>query len=107
MANLYGRVIFLNRFFYPDHSATSELISDLAFELRRRGLPVTVISSQLAYEDTEKTFPHHEITNGVEVWRERTSRRGRHRLSGRIFDYTSFYFAAGWRLWLVTRGGDD
>ena len=32
-----GRIIFINRFFYPDHSATSELLSDLAFALARRG----------------------------------------------------------------------
>jgi len=25
------RAIFLNRYFYPDHSATSQMLSDLAF----------------------------------------------------------------------------
>ena len=100
-----GRVIFLNRFFYPDYSATSELISDLAFELGRR-VPVAVITSHLGYEDTQKSLPRHESIDGVEVWRERTSRRGRHRLLGRTLDYASFYLAAGWRLWRIAREGD-
>jgi hypothetical protein len=29
------RVIFLNRFFFPDHSATSQILTDLAFYLAR------------------------------------------------------------------------
>ena len=31
------RVIFLNRFFYPDHSATSQIVSDPAFLFGRVG----------------------------------------------------------------------
>ena len=31
------KLIFLNRFFYPDHSATSQILSDLAFALAERG----------------------------------------------------------------------
>jgi hypothetical protein len=27
------RLIFVNRFFHPDHSATSQILSDLAFYL--------------------------------------------------------------------------
>ena len=45
-----GRIIFVNRFFYPDHSATSELLSDLAFALAQRGFRVTVITSRQNYE---------------------------------------------------------
>jgi colanic acid biosynthesis glycosyl transferase WcaI len=41
------RIILVNRFFYPDYSATSELLSDLAFALCRRGFRVAVISSRL------------------------------------------------------------
>jgi colanic acid biosynthesis glycosyl transferase WcaI len=106
MAHVARRVIFLNRYFYPDHSATSELVTDLAFELAHRGLNVAVITSRLGYEGTENVLPPHEITYGVEVWRVKTSRRGRHRLPGRILDYVSFYPAAGWRLWRIAREGD-
>jgi hypothetical protein len=30
------RIVFLNRYFYPDHSATIQILSDLAFPFGRR-----------------------------------------------------------------------
>lgn len=90
MASPSYRIIFLNRFFYPDHAATSELLSDLAFELARRGFQIKVIASRLGYDNPAKPLPAHEVINGVEVFRVWTSRQGRHRLHGRILDYASF-----------------
>src|SRR5262249_52799523 len=105
MAPSSRRVIFLNRFFHPDHAATSELLSDLAFELARRGLQIKVITSR-GHDNTTNALSSHETTNGVEVFRVWTSRQGRHRLHGRILDYVSFYIAAAWQLWCVARAGD-
>jgi hypothetical protein len=34
------RLIFVNRFFHPDHSATSQILSDLAFHLAEAGFDV-------------------------------------------------------------------
>jgi len=99
-------VIFLNRFFYPDHSATSEILSDLAFALSARGFKIKVITSRLRYDDTENLLPPRETIHGVEVFRVRTSRWGRHRLRGRVVDYASFYITAGWRLWRLARRSD-
>src|SRR5262249_4719929 len=82
-----SRIIFLNRYFYPDHAATSELLSDLAFALKSRGFNITVIASRLSYDDTKSVLPPHETIRGVDVWRVWTSRRGRHRLLGRSLDY--------------------
>jgi hypothetical protein len=63
------RVIFLNRYFYPDHAATGELLSSLAFGLARRVLEVQVITSRLRYEDTSVTLSPREFVHGVNVWR--------------------------------------
>ncbi len=106
MAARPSRVIFLNRFFYPDHSATSEILSDLAFDLSARGFKIKVITSRLRYDDTENLLPPRETINGVEVYRVWSSRWGRHRLLGRIVDYASFYITAGWRLWRLARRSD-
>lgn len=40
------KIVFLNRYFYPDHSATSQLLSDLAFHLVSQGREVHVITSR-------------------------------------------------------------
>ena len=100
-----SRVIFVNRFFHPDHSATSELLSDLAFALSERGFHVAVITSRLRYE-SGTPLPPRDSTGGVDVHRVWTSRRGRRRLLGRLCDYNSFYLSAGWRLWRLARAGD-
>jgi glycosyltransferase involved in cell wall biosynthesis len=101
-----ARIIFLNRFFYPDHSATSELLSDLVFSLVRKGISAAVITSRLKYENAGDSLPSRASVKGVDVWRVWTSKRGRQRLIGRSLDYLSFYFAAGWRLWRLARSGD-
>lgn len=42
------RLIFLNRYFHPDHSATSQILSDSAFTLAAKGEAVHVIASLAA-----------------------------------------------------------
>ena len=100
------RITFINRFFYPDHSATSELLSDLAFALATRGFSVTIIASRLHYDNAALALPTRDNIHTVDVWRVWTSKRGRFRLIGRGLDYLTFYLAAAWRLWRLTRAGD-
>jgi hypothetical protein len=40
------KIVFLNRYFFPDHSATSQLLSDVAFHLAEAGHEVHVICSR-------------------------------------------------------------
>ncbi len=100
------RVIFTNRYFYPDHSATSQMLSDLAFFLAGAGHEVGVVTSRQRYDDAAAGLPPHERIDGVEVHRVRTARFGRDKLVGRALDYATFYLAAGWKLWRLTRAGD-
>lgn len=98
-------VIFLNRYFYPDHSATSQMLTDLAFELVRTGRDVHVITSRQVYDDPGARLPTNETVRGVQVHRVWTSRFGRGRLLGRAVDYLSFYVSATMCLaWRVRRG---
>jgi colanic acid biosynthesis glycosyl transferase WcaI len=91
-----ARIFFINRFFFPDHSATSQMVSDLAFHLARRGHDIQVITSQQLYEDPRASLPEHELIDGVQIHRIPTTRFGRSGLLGRAFDYVSFY-ALMWR----------
>ena len=90
------RLFFLNRYFYPDHSATSQLLSDLAFHLAASGRQVHVITSQQRYDDPGSRLPTNEIVNGINIFRVPTTHFGRAALLGRGFDYLSFY-ASAWR----------
>ncbi len=100
------KLIFLNRFFFPDHSATSQMLSDLAFALAERGGDVAVIASRQRYDAPADRLAPRQTVNGVTVYRVWTSRFGRANLLGRALDYASFYLAAAWQLWRLARSGD-
>jgi colanic acid biosynthesis glycosyl transferase WcaI len=84
------RIVFLNRFFYPDHSATSQILSDLAFDLAAAGRDVHVVTSRQRYDDAAAELPEHERVRGVRVRRVATTRFGRLSLVGRGLDYISY-----------------
>jgi colanic acid biosynthesis glycosyl transferase WcaI len=88
------KVIFLNRYFFPDHSATSQILSDLAFHLAACGRCIHVITSRQRYDDPSALLAEREIISGVHVRRVNTTRFGRRQLVGRAIDYFSFYAAA-------------
>jgi len=100
------RVVFVNRYFHPDQSATSRMLSDLAFRLAERGVSVAVVTSRQLYENPHAALPQHEVVNGVSVHRVSTATRGRSRLAGRALDYVSFHVAAGIELLRVLTRGD-
>ena len=100
------KIIFVNRYFYPDHSATSQMLSDLAFFLAGTGHEVCVVTSAQRYDNAAAKLPQRQRVDGVEIHRVRTTRFGRDNLVGRTLDYASFYLAAGWRLWRIARAGD-
>jgi len=90
------RVFFLNRFFYPDHSATSQILSDLAFRLVATGREVRIVTSPMRYDRKDVRLAPEEFIKGVHVSRISTTRFGRAALPGRAVDYGSFYVSA-WR----------
>ncbi len=98
------RLYFLNRYFYPDHSATSQMLSDLVFALAERGHRITVITSRLSYDDPAVRLPARETVRGVEIVRIPTTGFGRAGLVGRAADYATFMLAAAWvLLWRLQR----
>jgi glycosyltransferase involved in cell wall biosynthesis len=100
------RIIFLNRFFHPDHSATSQILSDLAFHLAGCGHEVRVVTSRQRYDDPRAELPETETIRGVEVHRLATTRFGRSALFGRGLDYLSFYVAMKRAVRSLARRGD-
>jgi glycosyltransferase involved in cell wall biosynthesis len=90
-------LLFINRFFYPDHSATSQLLTELTEDLVARGEHVTVITSRTNYQGGDKETPEREEYKGIQILRVSSTRLGRGRIWSRLADYLSFYVAAFWR----------
>jgi glycosyltransferase involved in cell wall biosynthesis len=93
------KLLFVNRYFSPDESATSQLLSDLARDLVLAGYRVEVLTSRQRYEDPTARLMARESLSGVEAHRVWTSRWGRDGLPGRTMDYVTFYLSAA--LWLA------
>jgi len=101
------RVIFLNRFFYPDLSATSQMLTDLVSAMRHQGFEIHVITSRQLYNQPHSApLPVLDEYEGARVHRVKTSGFGRSALLGRMVDYLSFYFAAALQAARLTRAGD-
>ena len=101
-----ARVIFVNRYFFPDHSATSQILSDLTFHLAAIGHEVHVITSRQRYDDPRAALPENETIKGVQVHRVASTRFGRAALSGRALDYLSFYRSVRRSLREIAQAGD-
>jgi glycosyltransferase involved in cell wall biosynthesis len=100
------RVVFINRYFHPDISATSQVLTDLTRRLAEQRVDVHVICSRLLYEGPPVNLPVDEEVDGVSVHRVWSTRYGRARLPGRLLDYVSFYPSAMLTLLRLTRRGD-
>lgn len=101
-----GRIIFINRFFYPDHSATSQLLTDIATHLAASGREVAVVTSRLRYDSPAARLPAMEQVQGVTVHRVATTGFGRATMLGRAADFASFYITAFAKVLELARRGD-
>lgn len=99
------RLVFVNRFFYPDYSATSQILTDIAVA-QARERPVLVVTSRLRYEGQGERLPARENVQGVEVVRVWSTHFGRARLALRALDYLTFYLSATWAIFMQVHDRD-
>ena len=83
----------VNRYFWPDESATSLLLTDLAEDLQAAGHEVQVFTSRQLYNHPQAQLPEHQIWQGIQIHRLRTSCFGRRHFCGRVFDIITFHLA--------------
>jgi glycosyltransferase involved in cell wall biosynthesis len=102
----FPRLIFINRYFHPDQSATSRLLSDLAFALADAGHDILILTSRQRYDDPEARLPACEVRGKVKVRRLAGTRFGRINLLGRAIDYVSFYVSMAVALLKLARARD-
>lgn len=97
-------IVFLNRFYAPDHSATAQILTDLAVHLAAAGRNVTVIASRAVYGQDAGLLPRAETIAGVAVRRVATPAR-RRGMAGRVLAYLAYLVAAPLLLWRIARPG--
>ena len=100
------KIVFVNRYFYPDQSATSQLLTDLASSLAQAGFEIEVICSRQLYDDASIRLAPRDSFKGVVIHRVWTTRFGRGRSLGRAFDYATFYAASALSMLRRLKPGD-
>lgn len=105
-AELRPRVVFVNRYFAPDLSASSQMLTDLTRRLAADGFEIEVVCSRQRYDDPRADLPTREHIAGALAIRVGTTRFGRGGLPGRALDYASFYLSARRALSRTLRPGD-
>jgi colanic acid biosynthesis glycosyl transferase WcaI len=93
------RICFFNRSYWPDTSATGQLLTELAEGLvAAHGFDVTVVCGPPL---TGERVPRSTVHNGVRVVRAAGTRFNPRRFVGRAANYLSYFASAslaGWRL---------
>ena len=100
------RAIFVNRYFWPDQSATSRLLSDLAFELASNDFEIHVVTSRQLIDDASAALAAYQTHRNVNVHRIWTTRFGRDGLKARAVDYLTFHLAARRKVAALAGAGD-
>jgi len=88
------KIVYINRYFYPDHSATSQILTDLVFGLSEQYPEIHIVTSRMLYDNHKEHLLSYENINKVHVHRIWTFRFGRQKLFGRAFDYLTFYLSS-------------
>lgn len=93
-------VVILNQYYAPDVASTGQLLHELAVELAKIGCRVSVVTSHPSYgpRETWVKVPSHEIRDGVDVRRMRTTRFSKDRLLGRVLNFSTFIVPLGLRM---------
>ncbi len=92
------KLLMMNQFFWPDSSATSQQLTDLATGLAQRGHEVHVLCSRGGYAEVESSGDAPPVT----IHRVASVPFARGRL-GRILSYASFYPLALWKALTLPR----
>jgi len=100
------RLLFINRYFWPDESATAQLLSDLAFFLADRGHEITVITGRTGYRDSATRYPPEETHRGVRILRGGGRGHGRAAMLSKVQDFLSFFLCNTLTIRKASRSAD-
>ncbi len=92
------KMLFINQFFWPDSSATSQQLTDLATGLAARGVDVSVLCGDGGYAGAAGSQPPDEVS----VYRVKTLAFTRGAVR-RVLSYLSFYLLAACKILTLPR----
>lgn len=100
------RVILVNRFFCPDESATSLMLTDLVRALGPQPYECRVVTGAAHYAGSRASLPPREVIGGALVHRLPALKRGQSSLLRRLANFLLFYLFSLTALLRLARRGD-
>jgi colanic acid biosynthesis glycosyl transferase WcaI len=100
------QVIFVNRFYYPDESATSLMLTDLVSALGAQPYACRVITSRSHYAGSDDVLPVREVIGAARIHRLPALARGQSSLVRRLTNFLLFYLFSFFALLRSARRGD-
>jgi colanic acid biosynthesis glycosyl transferase WcaI len=84
------KIMIISHVFWPDQSAGSQILTDLAEMLIKSGFQVDLITSGNAYENHNIVYPKEEEYKGIHIRRLRTNRLGKGSELSRFIAFFTF-----------------
>ncbi len=98
------KIIIISQVFWPDESAGSQILTDLAEALIKNGFEVDLITSGNAYENHNIFYPKEEDYKGINIKRLRTSWFGKGSRLGRFITFLTFNVKLFFSLLFIRKG---
>lgn len=93
--------------FWPDESAGSQMLTDLAEALIENGFEIDLITSGNSYENPNTLYPKEEDYKGIHIKRLRTSSFGKGSKLGRFINFFTFNVTLFFFLLFIRKGRYD
>lgn len=100
------KILFVNRFFYPDESATSILLTDLAFHLAEQDRDVVVLCGRSNYTADHSRLAGRETVRGVTIHRIASLPIDNKSLIGRGLNFLLFHLLGFFAAQRLVKKGD-
>ncbi len=98
------KIIIISQVFWPDESAGSQILTDLAEALIGNGFEVDLITSGNAYENQNTLYPKEEDYKSIHIKRLRTCRLGKGSKLGRFITFFTFNVKLFFSLLFIRKG---
>src|SRR5687767_6590614 len=95
------RVCYFNRSYWPDTTATGQLLTELAEDLvSKHGMDVTVVTGDVPLVAAHQAAARMEVRKGVRIVRARATTFSQRSFAGRAANYVTYFLSA---LWMALR----
>ena len=101
------KIIIISQIFWPDDSAGSQILTDLAEALIENGFRVDLITSGNSYENPNIHYPKEENYKGIHIKRLMTSRFRKSSKIGRLINFFTFNISLFFPLFFIKKGCYD